>query len=131
MTARNSSRGQPQSTQRTVRLKRLHGITRTRRFKTATPTKQWRKNNLVATNQQHEATRRERNSRRLRFHFSLCTGLRTRPTPGISTSTMSPFFRKTGGFLAAPTPAGEPVRMMVPASNVVPSLSTDIIFATE
>ena len=42
------------------------------------------------------------------------------PTPSTSTSTTSPSRKYRGGSLAAPTPAGVPVRMTVPAGSVAP-----------
>src|SRR5690606_9507804 len=46
------------------------------------------------------------------------TGLRRQPMPSISTSTTSPGFRKTGGFMNTPTPSGVPVLIMSPGSSV-------------
>lgn len=45
---------------------------------------------------------------------SALTGLRSRPTPSISTSQTSPGFMNTGGLRAKPTPAGVPLMMMSP-----------------
>ena len=54
------------------------------------------------------------------------TGLRREPTPGISTSITSPSWRNRGGSWLAPTPAGVPVRMTVPAGSVVPRLRSEM-----
>ena len=57
------------------------------------------------------------------FIFSSSIGLRSMPTPSISTSTVSPAFIHTGsGLRAWPTPDGVPVNRMSPGSSVMPSV---------
>merc|ERR1719357_259517 len=48
----------------------------------------------------------------------------------MDTDTVSPFCKNTGGFLAAPTPWGVPVRMTVSSCSVVPCERKAIIFGT-
>ena len=50
--------------------------------------------------------------------YSATTGFRSVPKGGISTSTTSPGWRKTGGLRAKPTPAGVPVNSRSPAASV-------------
>src|SRR5690606_8268152 len=45
-------------------------------------------------------------------------GLRSRPTPSISTSTTSPGFMNLGGLRLHPTPAGVPVTITSPGTRV-------------
>src|ERR1700730_15213060 len=52
--------------------------------------------------------------------FSMC------PMPSISTRTTSPLCKYTGGCLAPPTPAGEPVARMSPGSSVNTVVSSSI-----
>ena len=42
------------------------------------------------------------------------------PIPSMNTSTLSPSFSQTFGFIPIPTPDGVPVKMRLPASSVVP-----------
>jgi len=51
--------------------------------------------------------------------YSSAIGLRRSPTFPISTSTTSPAFIHSGGFLAAPTPEGVPVEITSPGTNSV------------
>jgi hypothetical protein len=51
--------------------------------------------------------------------FSSSIGLRSTPTPSISTSQTSPARMNTGGLRAKPTPDGVPVTMMSPGSSVI------------
>ena len=51
------------------------------------------------------------------------------PIPSILHSTTSPSFRKVGGTIPIPTPAGVPVAIMVPAWSVMPSESMEMISA--
>ena len=46
------------------------------------------------------------------------TGLRSVPSPSISTSTTSPGWSQTGGLRAIPTPGGVPVKIRSPGWNV-------------
>ena len=48
------------------------------------------------------------------------TGLRSTPTPSISTSTTSPGFKYSGGVRAFPIPDGVPVEIKSPGSSVMP-----------
>jgi hypothetical protein len=64
------------------------------------------------------------------FHPGPATGLRIIPIRPISTSTMSPAFRKTGGCRVKPTPAGVPVEMISPGSRVISELRKAIVFET-
>jgi hypothetical protein len=50
------------------------------------------------------------------------TGFDKRPSPSISTSTVSPDAKKTGGRRAIPTPAGVPVAITSPGSRVISEL---------
>ncbi len=52
-------------------------------------------------------------------HASDRTGFVNWPMPSISTVTVSPGLSQSGGVRAMPTPCGVPVRITVPASNVV------------
>ena len=45
--------------------------------------------------------------------------------PSISQTTVSPGWRKRGGFSPMPTPAGVPVARMVPGRSVVPWLKME------
>ena len=56
----------------------------------------------------------------LRAHASAWTGLSRLPIRSIVTTTVSPSFRNSGGFLEKPTPDGVPVKMTVPGKSVVP-----------
>ena len=54
-------------------------------------------------------------------HFIYCsatTGFSKMPSFSISTSTMSPGLRNTGGFRAKPTPGGVPVKIRSPGASV-------------
>ena len=50
---------------------------------------------------------------------SLITGLLSVPTPSTSTSTTSPAFIHTGGFIVPPVPVGVPVEITSPGSSWV------------
>jgi len=54
-----------------------------------------------------------------RVQVSSATGFRSRPTPSISTSTVSPGFSHKGGVRLAPTPPGVPVAITSPGSSRV------------
>src|SRR5690349_12386552 len=61
---------------------------------------------------------------------SSITGLLRIPTLSTSISTMSPAFRYRGGCMPMPTPSGVPVRITVPAYNVVLPLKKETRVAT-
>jgi hypothetical protein len=54
------------------------------------------------------------------------TGFSSRPSPSISTVTVSRAFSQTGGVRAKPTPCGVPVRMMLPGRSVIVLLRLSI-----
>lgn len=54
------------------------------------------------------------------FVFENSTLFEHVPTPSSSTSTTSPSFSQTCGFLPIPTPCGVPVKIKSPGSRVVP-----------
>ena len=54
----------------------------------------------------------------------------TFPIPSISTTTSSPSFNQTGGFIPKPTPPGVPVMIKLPACSVWPVLKKETNFLT-
>lgn len=56
----------------------------------------------------------------IRSSFVYFTVFRRVPMPSTVTSTISPCFRKPGSFIPFATPAGVPVAIISPGSNVIP-----------
>src|ERR1700726_2301823 len=91
----------------------------------------------LCEHQAHRAAARDQNLRFLQrahaasaFSTSATIGFDSVPMPSIVTSTTSPGFIQTGGFLAAPTPPGVPITSTSPASRVMQADNSSTVSAT-